>query len=349
MMARASSAPPALRYSGGIAAAGSAGVVAMPTVGEVVDASGREEEGASSWIGSASGPSSPVAEGTSKTEDDRAAEGMAKKEGGTAAASVSAVAAVETEETPQEGGADPTAVEKLGATSTGGVEGSSSGGVEETPVASEPASGSVEEGMTAVVAPAGQDEGKAAEEAAEREAYVARGAAATSVARAAAKAARAGEEKTPVDEEEGGGGAAAADGTLEAAVQTNSQPRRMGPRAMPSISVIQRFEVRRVCVCVCVSFFYCGISVRVDMCLSETGLLSCDGGVLAVVQRSAFGLRFGRVGGGCRRCCLYAYMICFFFSALLCQRRGFVCCQCSSVRDDRYLGVVRPRDGCRCA
>ncbi|CBJ32618.1 diacylglycerol kinase [Ectocarpus siliculosus] len=260
MMARASSAPPALRYSGGNAGGGggggggggSAGVVAMPTVGEVVDVPDREEEEeASSSVGSSSGPSSPVVEVTSKASDGKAAEGTAKKEGGTAAAAAAVVAAVEAEETPQEGGADPTAVENLGATTTGGVEGGSGGGgggggggVEETPVASEPASGSAEEGKTAVVAPAGQDEGKAAEEAAEREANVARGAAATVAARVAAKAARAGEEKTPIDEEgeDGGAAAAAADGILEAAVQTDSQPRRMGPRAMPSISVIQRFE-----------------------------------------------------------------------------------------------------------
>ncbi|CAN0540725.1 unnamed protein product, partial [Ectocarpus sp. 12 AP-2014] len=248
MMARASSAPPALRYSGGNAGGGgggSAAVVAMPTVGEVVDVPDREEEEeARSSVGS-SGPSSPVVGGTSKASDGKAAEDTAKKEGGTAAAASTVVAAVEVEETPQEGRVDPTAVEKLGATSTGGAEGGSGGGggVEETHVASEPALGSAEEGKTAVVVPAGQDEGEAAREAAEREASVPRGAAATLVARAAAKAARAGEEKTPIDEGGGEGGAgAAADGTLEAAVQTDNQQRRMGPRAMPSISVIQRFE-----------------------------------------------------------------------------------------------------------
>ncbi|CAM9601191.1 unnamed protein product [Ectocarpus sp. 4 AP-2014] len=277
MMARASSAPPALRYSGGNAGGvggggGSAGVVAMPTVGEVVDVPDREEEEeASSSVGS-SGPSSPVAEVTSKTSDGKAAEGTAKKEGGTAAAASAVVAAVETEETPQEGRADPTAVENLSATSIGGVEGGScsGGGVEETPVASEPASGSAEEGKTTVGAPAGQDEGRAAEETAEREANVARGAAATLVARAAAKATRAGEEKTPIDEgEEEDGGAAAADGKVKAAVQTDNQLRRMGPRAMPSISVMQRFETWESYDAVFCNYFSFGVDAIAALAFHE--------------------------------------------------------------------------------
>ncbi|CAM9764700.1 unnamed protein product [Scytosiphon promiscuus] len=203
-MVRASSAPPALRYSAG--GGSSLGLVAMPTVGEIVDSTGREE--AASSVGSS--VSSPVDTGAGEK-----AGGTERKGGG------SAGAGAKTEAGEGEGvavGGAPVSEVVVAASGGDGQETTAAAGADPS-----------KEPM-----PQQGEQHRLGEEKVEE---IRRAATGVVVRDAVAAAAAAGGE----EKGEGGGGFGV---KREVAVQTEKAQRRMGPppRAMPSISVMQKFE-----------------------------------------------------------------------------------------------------------